>query len=841
MLSIAVRKDTGERPFKCKTCGRAYARSDVLNRHIRHHHGKGEGNDSKESTMPDASGLLGRSSPSVNSSPGRTEGAAAGNGRLTSEEPSSSPHNTPPECPTPEDLVARDISNNDWNVADYADYADHMSGLSNHCPHEVPQPFEDSHTLEVQMVDDKCVSQPPTILSPGATINHFDPNLDWSLGPTQISACGGAPNVLPTNIDFGTILLDWYPLSPTTRREQHASISPKDGISNEQFERVRRLWPTRRRAVTFSPSPLCWDDILLYPEANIFSSTSLKILASLELTAMRESSWGFTEFCRGRLVQLMARYAPVPVNDIQGASPPSLAPWNGEPPPTDILDLCLDLYFGQFHVHLPFVHPGTFDASITPEILLFPMCLIGMMILNRRSAHQLIADYLPGTIRHCRAELGSQGARHCPAPDILTVLGSSCLVLFIAASTAEVAFEEERQELYREALSLANERGLFSSPNYSFSLMQAVVDDDVIWKGWARIQSAQILTACLVLADAYSANMLGISAVLSPGQIHMPLVCSDALFKAHSSNKWRSLMGDGDPWNPPLSVVFDKQNLPPRLTRRDLQTTLSLIWLHVLKTRDHLECQKSSIPSSMDEVPTLSSGPRDSIGPPSATSSLCLFYKVHGSELNDGNTNSLILWHYLCISLTTSSTVIEDAAGRNGPEAAKAAVESLRLWAGTPSGRRACLHAAQILVTINRHCRSDGMMLHSEIALFNAGLVMGFYLFTAADCIPAGGSCYDLFDEVDWVEVGSLGLEPEPLETNNCSLTSPAAVFIRDGGPVSFHGAQFYSAYGASRRTFMNVASQLEEVGKWNVQEYCSVLRIISDTLFTSDSQSTGP
>lgn len=340
-----------------------------------------------------------------------------------------------------------------------------------------------------------------------------------------------------------------------------------------------------------------------------------------------------------------------------------------------------------------------------------------------------------------------------------------------------------------------------------------------------------------MLADAYSASMLGISPILRTDKIYMPLVCSDALFKAHSSHKWKSLMGAGDPWNQPLSVVLEKQHPPPRLTGRDLQTVLSVVWLHILETRHHLEGRKCSASASRDPYSALSPEHPYSSGPSSPASSLYMIYKVHGSELTDGNTNSLILWHYLCISLIGSFEVIEDAAGRNGPEAAKAAVESLRIWAGTPSSRRACLHAAQILVIINRHCRSDGMMLHSETALFNAGLVMGFYLFTAPDCIPVGdGPCYDLFDDVDWVEVGGLGMEPEQPQTNNFPPTSTASAFIRDGGPVCFHGAQFYSSYGASRRTFMNVASQLEQVGKWNVQEYCRVLRIISATLFTSDS-----
>jgi len=38
---------------------------------------------------------------------------------------------------------------------------------------------------------------------------------------------------------------------------------------------------------------------------------------------------------------------------------------------------------------------------------------------------------------------------------------------------------------------LARERGLFASRSYNFTLMQAVRDDDIKWKGWARIQSAQ--------------------------------------------------------------------------------------------------------------------------------------------------------------------------------------------------------------------------------------------------------------------------------------------------------------------------------------------------------------
>lgn len=202
-------------------------------------------------------------------------------------------------------------------------------------------------------------------------------------------------------------------------------------------------------------------------------------------------------------------------------------------------------------------------------------------------------------------------------------------------------------------------------------------------------------------------------------------------------------------------------------------------------------------------------------------------FAANRSEFLTGNANSFLLWHFLNLQLTTSIFVVEDAAGRNGPEAAGLAVESLKVWTQSPIARRGFVHAAQTYLLMTRHRKSDGVMLHSEMAFFYASLVMGFYLLTAPVSDSPERPPFDVLEDVDWDEIGEVGL---------CGGASPptpgsASVFIQHGGSVCFHGAAYRDHYGAARRTFMNFAAQLEEVGKWNTEDYCTVLQTLSNTL----------
>lgn len=215
----------------------------------------------------------------------------------------------------------------------------------------------------------------------------------------QLTAMSHFLNLQPHNMELDPTL-ERVIMTPSSSGEHFLKLPGSDGISNEQLEQVQRLWPTRRRRNVLLPSCINWDEVLLHPEDNIFSSTSLRNLTSTALAENDQSAWGFNMQCRNRLLHQMNIYVSGPTSslaDEESDLSSVLGPRDGdsELPPADILDLSLDLYFSHVHIHLPFVHPPTFNSSHTPSILLFPMCMAGFMFFNRKAANTLFKTYLP--------------------------------------------------------------------------------------------------------------------------------------------------------------------------------------------------------------------------------------------------------------------------------------------------------------------------------------------------------------------------------------------------------------------------------------------------------------
>lgn len=219
--------------------------------------------------------------------------------------------------------------------------------------------------------------------------NGFDSVIDASL---DFDSLVGPPFDFPNTTEtcdsailedlFLEILSSGNPTRPSGR---------KRSISYEQLEQVRRLWPTRRRSQAPNDPGIIWDDIILHDKDNLFSSQSLHVPSDPSDPTPLNSTWGLTKECRNRLLNdCVNNYVSSPLN-------PSLI--NGfrqsvDLPEGDILDLCLDLYFYNLHPLLPFIHAPTFDASKTPTILLFPMCLLGFMMFNRPAAQVVLNRYL---------------------------------------------------------------------------------------------------------------------------------------------------------------------------------------------------------------------------------------------------------------------------------------------------------------------------------------------------------------------------------------------------------------------------------------------------------------
>lgn len=203
----------------------------------------------------------------------------------------------------------------------------------------------------------------------------------------------------------------------------------------------------------------------------------------------------------------------------------------------------------------------------------------------------------------------------------------------------------------------------------------------------------------------------------------------------------------------------------------------------------------------------------------------------YGSMLSSMNPNCMVLWHNMCIMLTTDLRLFELGAGCAGAEAAREALDDIAIWAQTPAARRACIHAAQTFKLMSNRRASDGDPFHATSGLFIAALVLGLYVFMSAPeeegtAPPISG--FDLIDDVDWNVVSNEGLSDE-----HQNVDDDAVNFIRNGGEICFNGVVHHAGYESARRILLDYARLLEDISKWRfgVHHFSRVLRIMSDAL----------
>jgi hypothetical protein len=210
--------------------------------------------------------------------------------------------------------------------------------------------------------------------------------------------------------------------------------------------------------------------------------------------------------------------------------------------------------------------------------------------------------------------------------------------------------------------------------------------------------------------------------------------------------------------------------------------------------------------------------------------------------LRTADLNSAVLWHSTCMMLGANIRYFELAAGRAGSGPAVAALEDISTWSQTPSARRSVLHAAHIFKLLFDRKVSDIVNPHSVVALFQAALVLGLYIFTLPPTTTCGinDNCIELLDIVDWTQIGQVGLIDSP-HSPGTSLgfgDASAVNFIRNGGPFSITGIALEGGYLAARRTLLHCADLMDGVGRWKSRTFSQILHIMSDDLTEMDGDS---
>ncbi|KAF9873023.1 hypothetical protein CkaCkLH20_09533 [Colletotrichum karsti] len=207
--------------------------------------------------------------------------------------------------------------------------------------------------------------------------------------------------------------------------------------------------------------------------------------------------------------------------------------------------------------------------------------------------------------------------------------------------------------------------------------------------------------------------------------------------------------------------------------------------------------------------------------------------RVANEKASNFDINHAVSWHASCMSMRTGPFLFEAAAGRFGPEAISQALREITDWAITAGARRSCIHAAQIFKLLFHRKVSDMISFQSIVSLFHAGLVLGLYIFAMPDV--EGQDDIDLFDDVDWVALGTTGLTDSSELRTSTVHTLPAARIIRDGGNFTISGLPLRNGHSQARKCWLQFASLMLGLGRWKSRIFSRILHVMCDNLSDVD------
>ncbi|KAI1009615.1 hypothetical protein LB504_003033 [Fusarium proliferatum] len=887
------RSHTGEKPYRCDTCGRGYARSDVLLRHVRYFHPTSDtsqrerrrsdvsanekSRQRRQSVLADSINVCSIPPPEPEEgSEGDTDqqenNHMSDNGQPQQQEDSSITvdHSMAQFSTSDLDALAtvsmlqalheQPNESTKLGLEDSLDDrrpANHSPAIGQHDNELSPMSF--SH----HMVETTLETATPTLftanaefLSPGVSLstraNVFHSHTATSAAPwgnneaalasmsnTDLLHYAGALEFLQPNLSHLDFLdFSLGETSPGIRGSQASSnsVDPVSSIPLERFARVAALWPRNRTHSASQIASKVWADVVNYRGDGIFTDVSISQSSpSSTIGTENESRWGMDEEKRQDLIR-------------EFSSPGSSVDFL----PARLLNLGLTIAFRQPHSLVPFIHQPTFSAKSASNSVVFSLCLLGLAILDSSYVKPFTAHYLPAATEKCCSQLATPSFGPEGSAQLVERLASAALLLMAWSISSPHGSRDAflSRMLYNQTMNLVKMSGLLmprpssfsidnllSQANSARSIHDPAQSDDWAWKAWARTESFKRLISTLIMIDAWWASRLNTEPLICTSVVQLEMSTSIDLYRSSSARSWRSCRNAG------TSATTDPVTIrmhTPSITLTPLQETspigmtglLSVVWARILQHQHQLrgasDSNREGLTASVDASTETGNNMLRVLGD---------IYTNYSRFLRYRNPNCIAQWHFLNLNVLANLEIFEMASGRNGAESAYAALQEISNWSQTQHARRACLHAAGIYVAMSRRRANDGVMLHSDMSLFTAALVLGLYVFMMKPNeghTDADTESFELLNDVDWTNL----CDPTSIVENAGDNT--ASQFIHNGGIISFSGTVCEAGYNAAKMILLEFASLLEEVGKWNAKELCHILRIMSDSLIEVDDRLGG-
>ncbi|KAJ6028572.1 hypothetical protein N7540_004148 [Penicillium herquei] len=174
-------------------------------------------------------------------------------------------------------------------------------------------------------------------------------------------------------------------------------ISPNGSISNRagnegMANKIQASWIGNSKSAALKASPRFWQDIAFGAKENIFSSPNLPSGYQIDRD-MSRSEISLTDSCKARLRILKGKYL---VCGCTGFSDDWGCGYEYHCiNTTEVFEQGFYLYSRKYQPFYPVLHPATFDADKTSDLLLFVMCMIGISFFKTDDAVSFIRKFYP--------------------------------------------------------------------------------------------------------------------------------------------------------------------------------------------------------------------------------------------------------------------------------------------------------------------------------------------------------------------------------------------------------------------------------------------------------------
>ncbi|KAL2205524.1 hypothetical protein CC79DRAFT_1359461 [Sarocladium strictum] len=524
---------------------------------------------------------------------------------------------------------------------------------------------------------------------------------------------------------------------------------------------------------------------------------------------------------------------------ILGSNSNSVAP---TVPAPETVEIAYEQYWIHHHNVAPIIHAPTFFAKKAPLDVVVTMCTIGFSVMGTPELHRLVDKSCPVILKRVSELLQNVDNRGTiKLTDHLETLVACVLALNLGAINSDREgfkdIEPMFAALFARLLNRAQQDGLFSADKLPPSLkeLKSLPTEGKRWRAWGSVESVKRLILSLIQLDSWFAFFFATEPTLQVEAVFVMPVCESELFEANSLEKWCEIRPDFHQMDYP--VISASYSETPTIARSyDMIYTLLMI-LQLRFSAASLVVERAT----QNGDSPLSSPPWKLFGRDIRTKGLVglTVDLARAANPKDRNfeMNSAVSWHVLCMSLSANIRLLETAAGRSGPEAASMAMKEVSAWAGTSTARRAALHAVQIFNLLFKRRFCDPVKLHTIISLFQASLVLGFYI--CARKHPDSPQVFDVYEPIDWVGIGSFGLTDE--EASLDSLPSwvmqlPETQYIIQEQTLAFGDFIVTSGITEARKCWLQFASLMMGLGRWKARTFSRILHVMCDNLLEGES-----